>query len=167
MSLDGYIADGNGGVSWLEGDSSQQQHPGSYDTFYEQIDTILLGYRTYHQVTTELSQEWPYPNKTSYVITHRQLPNTKDIIFTNQDPVSLIQELKQQEGKDIWLCGGAELVKQCMEQELIDQYWITIIPTILGDGISLFPEKQLTQKLKLIETKVYNGMVDLIYEPRN
>ena len=75
MSLDGYIADINGGVTWLEGDGSGTVSMDSFFSFYETIDTVVLGWKTYHQIMTELSpEEWPYKGKQSYVlpITKRQ-----------------------------------------------------------------------------------------------
>lgn len=64
MSLDGYIADINGGVTWLEGDGSGTASMDSFFSFYETIDTVVLGWKTYHQIMTELSpEEWPYKGK--------------------------------------------------------------------------------------------------------
>ncbi len=61
MSLDGYIADRDGGVAWLAGDGSSPDHPGSYPRFYESIDTVILGYATYRQIVTELFPDgWIY-----------------------------------------------------------------------------------------------------------
>ena len=61
MSLDGYIADREGGVDWLAGQEPGQDMPDSYSTLLERIDTVLLGWNTYHQLTTQLSPEqWPY-----------------------------------------------------------------------------------------------------------
>lgn len=56
-SVDGFIADKNGGVSWLQGDDSDLQAEGTYNRFIESVDTIILGYSTYHQIVTELSPD--------------------------------------------------------------------------------------------------------------
>ena len=82
MSLDGYIADKDGGVSWLSGDGSDPENAGSYNSFIQTVDTVILGYKTYHQVTTELSPDvWPYADKMSYVITHNNLESKENLVF--------------------------------------------------------------------------------------
>ena len=76
MSLDGYIADKNGSVSWLGGDGSDKDNFGSYPEFIETVDTVILGYTTYNQIVTELSPDvWPYDGKATYVPTHRDCVN--------------------------------------------------------------------------------------------
>lgn len=168
MSLDGYIADEAGGVGWLAGDGSDIGNQGSYPHFIETIDTVILGYRTYHQIVTELSPDsWFYQGKTSYVLTHRQMDSTDEIIFTDKSPEKLITELKGSDGKDIWICGGAAIVNQLLERDhLIDQYCISVIPVILGRGISLFGGHGGKKELRLIATEQYNGIVDLVYGNR-
>ena len=99
MSLDGYIADENGGVGW-----------GSYPEFVRGIDTVVMGWKTYHQVMTELSpDEWVYGDLMAYVITHREETSSEKIRFVHEVPSDLIQNLKETKGKDIWICGGASI----------------------------------------------------------
>ena len=69
MSLDGYIADSKGGVDWLKGQGSEHENIDTYSEFVKNIDTILMGWNTYHQVVTELSpKEWVYDDFTTYVL---------------------------------------------------------------------------------------------------
>lgn len=167
MSLDGYIADESGGVGWLAGDGSDEKNPGSYPDFIKTIDTVLMGWKTYRQIVTELSPDsWVYSGKTSYVLTHRHLPPVGDIIFTDKSIGLLASELKNQEGKDIWICGGASLVNQMIDNALIDRYCISVIPVLLGEGIPLFHEHGRKNNLKLISSHSYNGIVDLVYTNR-
>ena len=167
MSLDGYVADKYGGVGWLSGDGSQTESFGSYPEFIETVDTVILGYTTYHQIVTELSPDkWAYEGKQSYVLTNSNCINTEEITFTNQNIVDLISNIKSADGKNVWICGGASIINQFHKQGLIDEYIITIIPTILGDGLKLFEANETEHKLKLIETKTYNGIVDLTYKCR-
>lgn len=78
MSLDGYIADKDNSVDWLCGDGSNNQEEGSYDEFIKTIDTVIMGYTTYHQITNELAREkWPYQGLTTYVIKHHQCVSKK------------------------------------------------------------------------------------------
>ena len=74
--------------------------------------------------------------------------------------------MKKEPGKDIWICGGANIVQQLMNEDLIDCYYITVIPTLLGNGIRLFENGKHEIQLKLIDTQSYNGMVDLVYDRR-
>ncbi len=167
MSLDGYIADKNGGVSWLNGQDVNDQEMNSYSEFIRGIDTVIMGWKTYHQITTELSpDEWAYKGMKSYVITHNRFQSTEEIECYNEDMYSLLRTLKNQEGKNIWICGGANIVNQLIKSNLIDRYHITIIPTILGSGIPLFEVSNPEIPLKLISTKSYNGMTDLVYEKK-
>lgn len=167
MSLDGYIADINGGVGWLNGESDEVENEDTYSEFVKDIDTVIMGWNTYNQVTTELSPtEWVYSDFLSYVITHKKRESADNIKFIQKSPGSLVRDLKEQEGKNIWICGGASIIRQLMQDGLIDRFHISIIPTILGDGIHLFGTIGEELKLKLMQTREYNGIIEVIYEKR-
>ena len=164
MSLDGYIADHKGDVDWLRGQGNDDENIDVYSEFVKDIDTILMGWNTYYQIITKLSpDEWIYDDFTTYVITHRECTSSEKIRFNNTNPVDLISRLKEENGKDIWVCGGANLVQQLMNEDFIDYYYITVIPTLLGSGIRLFENGKKEIRLKLLNTQSYNGMTDLIY----
>lgn len=164
MSLDGYIADSNGKVNWLQGHSDNEKNIDTYSTFIKDVDTVIMGWNTYYQITTELSpNEWIYENLTSYIITHRLLSSTDNIKFVQDNPCNIVKNLKQEQGKAIWICGGANIIYPLMENRLIDEYYISIIPTILGSGIRLFDKLSSEIKLKLVHTQTYNGITELIY----
>ena len=166
MSLDGYIAAPDGGVGWLAGQGEEEPFD-AYGAFIREVDTVLMGWNTYHQIAAELSPEvWPYAGLTSYVLTHRAQRSTGEIRFTAEDPCALVRRLRQQEGKSIWVCGGAQLAGQLMAEDLIDTYYISVIPTLLGDGIRLFGKLDGERKLRLVETRSYDGIVDLVYVKR-
>ena len=165
MSLDGYIADKDGGVDWLNGQEEDGENMDTYSEFIKTIDTIIMGWNTYHQVITELSpEEWVSPEQISYVITHREIPSTERIRFTSESPCDLVKRLREEEGNGIWICGGASIVRQLMETDLIDTLHISVIPTLLGDGVRLFGPLEKEQKLRLVKTQSYNGITDLVYE---
>ena len=167
MSLDGYIADSNGGVGWLGGERAEENDMGSYEEFIKDIDTVIMGAATYRQIVMELSpDEWMYPDFTSYIITHHPEQSSDQIRFTTENAAQLVSRLRAEPGKDIWICGGASIVRQLVQSGLIDKYTINVMPTILGGGIRLFDTAQQEIKLKLIQTKSYNGITDLVYERR-
>lgn len=167
ISLDGYLADETCGVDWLVGE--QADHTGDYgiSAFLTQVDTVLMGYRTYRQVAEALSPgHWPYSELQTYVLTHRQLSEQKGISFISGAPEVLITQLKSQPGSNIWICGGAELAHSLICSGCIDEYRISVIPTLLGGGIRLFFGEHPPIPLHLVETKSENGIVELIYRVR-
>ena len=167
MSLDGFIADKNGKVFWLAGEDANQNDMITYETFIKGVDTVIMGANTYHQLRTEISpKQWIYPTLTSYIITHQTEASTEKIRFTMEDPVALIRHLKTQPGKDIWICGGANLAQQLIRENLIDQFYISVIPILLGKGVPLFGQMEQALPLKLIKTQTSNGITGLIYERR-
>ena len=167
MSLDGYIADRDGNVDWLNGQGSNTEDMDTYSIFMKEVDTVIMGWRTYHQVTTELSPDkWIYSELTSYIITHRTLPSTDNLKFVRDDPCNIIQKLKQEPGWGIWICGGANIIQPLIKADLIDEYYISIIPTLLGSGIRLWGENEEEIKLKLLHTQSYNGIIELVYTRR-
>ena len=165
MSLDGFIAKLDGSVDWLQGEDESYEGFSSYEKFIKEIDTIIMGNKTYQQIINELSTEnWPYQGLTSYVLTHQKQASKKEIHFINEPLIELLNSLLNKTGKDIWICGGASIVNQMIKLNLIDQYHITIVPIILGQGIPLFNNDNHTQKLRLIDSQNYNGLVECIYD---
>lgn len=87
MSLDGFIADVHDNVDWLNGQNEKEKNMDTYSTFIKDVDTVIMGWNTYHQVVIELSPtEWVYADLISYVITHGELSSTDKIIFTQKNP---------------------------------------------------------------------------------
>lgn len=167
MSLDGYIAGPAGNIDWLQGQNPGADDMVSYQEFIKDIDTIIMGYNTYHQITTELSpDQWFYSDQISYVFTHRELTSTDNIKFVNENVCGLIKTLRRKTGKGIWICGGSSVIHPLISENLIDRYHISIIPALIGDGIRLFQKTDQTINLRLIKSENYNGITDVIYEQR-
>lgn len=95
MSLDGYIADQNGRVDWLNAYNDAEEGTDSYSLLLKKVDTVVMGYNTYHQIVTELSPErWVYEGLKSYVITHNKIPSNPEIMFVNNSPGDLVKNLR-------------------------------------------------------------------------
>ena len=77
-----------------------------------------------------------------------------------------MKSLKKENGRNIWICGGANLVRQLVNQDFIDCYHITVVPTLLGSGVRLFENAKQEIKLKLLNIRSYNGMTELNYVRR-
>ena len=158
-SLDNKIARKDGSIDWLPEPNAGEDY--GYQDFLATVDTLLMGYKTY-EVCTGFG-EWPYPDKKSVVFTRDSSKTViPEVQVTNQDPVTFVQELLQQDGQDIWLIGGGEIITLLHNAGLIDEYIIALIPIILGEGIALFPEVQKQENLHLDKQQVYaNGLVML------
>jgi len=151
-SLDGYIAKNNGSVEWLGGHGDDPNVDNGYNDFYKTIDTVVMGRTTYEQIINELSPDsWVYKNKKCYVATRKHHRPDERVEFISDNIAAFIKNLKTQDGKDIWLIGGGKLIDEFVKHDLIDKYIITIIPTILGEGIPLFLKNNSEIKLRLIE----------------
>lgn len=168
LSADGYIADANGGIGWLEGHAKEYTGDYGYTEFIEGVDTIVMGYNTYHQISTELFQtEWPYKGMVTYVLTHRKRQDTDEIKFVDCPVTELVDILKRQEGKEIWICGGAAVAQPLVERDEIDEYQLSVAPTILGRGVRLFKEADKEIPLQLVSSTPINGIVCNVYTRRN
>jgi dihydrofolate reductase len=124
----------------------------------------VMGATTYEQVLG--FGEWPYPGKPSYVLTTRPLVSDRsDITFIHTLDTALA-EIQHRGFNRVWIVGGSKLASLFMQHRLIDDYIVSLIPIILGSGISLYsavPEQQLM----LIDTKRYaSGALELWYQPK-
>ncbi|MGE4320655.1 MAG: dihydrofolate reductase family protein [Acholeplasmataceae bacterium] len=161
MTLDGYIADTNGEIDFLSSYGKDGEDYG-YHLFMETIDTVIIGKKTYDQVL-KFDHGYPYQDQMTYVLTHKKLSSKDKVVFTD-DINSMMTQIKASSKKDIFLIGGAQVIKLMLDNDLIDEFHISIIPTLLGDGIRLFLEHETSQDLKLIKTDTYkDGIVKLIY----
>ncbi len=161
-SMDGFIAGEDGDIGWL----SAVERPGEdygYAEFISSVDTVILGRKTYDKV---LSFGIPYPHadKQCYVVTRTVRPDEGNIHFIQGDLAGLVRQLKEQRGKNIFVDGGAEVVQMMQQQSLIDEYIVSIIPVMLGNGIRLFKGTTVREDLRLIGSRSYDsGLVQLHY----
>ena len=161
-SLDGYIADADGGVGWLpEGDSDDY----GYADFYAGVDALAMGRRTYDQVLG--FGEWPYAGKPAYVFTNNPPDdNPYGVEFVSASPTEFAQSVAARYSGALWLVGGGNLAEQFRLAGLIGECWIFVIPIILGRGVSLFGGGAPHTALELVQTQTYNdGVVMLHYRP--
>lgn len=167
VSLDGYIADEKGAVNWISGQDKDAELEDTFTPFFSNVDTVIMGRNTYNQIVSDLSPDrWPYEGAITYVLTHHRKHDTENIRFKNMDICRLVEELKRKSGKDIWICGGAEVVQQLVSDNLIDTYHLAVIPVLLGKGIRLFGTASKSINLELIETRKYNGIIEVVYNRR-
>jgi len=161
MSLDGYIADKNGGFDWIKGDNDKSHDTKkqfSFPDFIDSLDIIIIGKRAYQDAPPGTFEM--FESKKIYVTSSKKLElKHKNIEFIQGDIVTQILKLKKEKGKDIWLFGGAGSINPFIKADVIDEYIVGIIPIILGKGIPLFLEDNPRLKLHLEETTIQEGIV--------
>jgi dihydrofolate reductase len=165
-SVDGYIADVEGGVDWLEefqSESAGDEDVEGFSEFFETVDCLLMGATTYEQVLD--FGEWPYGDKPTYVFTHRSLsPATEAVRFVDRGIADTVPELRQRY-EHIWVVGGAHLAQSFLRQRMIDVLRLSFIPILLGDGLPLFAGDYGEQRLHLLDTSTHDsGIVEHHYE---
>lgn len=164
MSLDGFIATKDDDISWLSMVDQEGEDYG-YHAFVENIDAYIIGNATYKKVLELTGGKFPQAEQFDcYVITRTEQAPENGVTFYTQPIKQLIEELRQQSGKHIYCDGGGQIVQLLMQEELIDEYIISVIPMVLGDGKRLFRGGVPQAKLKLVESKTYEkGLVQLHY----
>ncbi|RXA19809.1 dihydrofolate reductase [Methanosarcina sp. MSH10X1] len=166
-SLDGYIAREDGSIDWLTKYDNNPETDYGYSEFYSSIGTVLMGRKTYEQVLG--FGNWPYGEKKSYVFTRQSEPlrREKNVEFVSGNVGEFVRRLKGSTDKDIWLVGGSQLVKAFLEENLVEDLIVTIVPIILGSGIPLFDRigKEIRLKTGRVE-KYGNGLVGIEYVVR-
>ena len=163
MSLDGFIAGNDDDLSFLSAMEQEGEDYG-YAAFTANVDTYIVGRKTY-EVVVNLIGSFPQAKQYDcYVLTRQALSNQDGITFYNGNIVELIQNLRQKEGKNIYCDGGGEVVHLFMEHDLIDEYIVSVVPTVLGRGKRLFLGKTQPRTIKLASVKEYEtGLVQLRY----
>lgn len=163
-SLDGYIAKPNDDLSFLRLVEKEGEDYG-YAEFTANIDTIILGRKTYDYVLREIgSSHYDNGQRDVYVITKTERPGTgKTTFFTGKLSV-LVQRLKSENGKDIYCDGGAEIINELLKNDLIDEFVISVVPVLVGSGTRLFNDGRPEQLLELKSVKTFDtGLTQLHY----
>ena len=172
-SLDGFIAKKDNSISWFE--TSDHYEKGEAYTeqqakeFVKTIDCYVMGARTYEHAA-ELSKDygWPYGDIPTIVTTSKNPQAIKpNIEFYCGDLHKLVNEKLFPNYKNIWVVGGASLVKNFIQLNLVDELRLSILPILLGEGIPFFDRIGQEQPLHLKNiSAIKTGMVELWYELR-
>jgi dihydrofolate reductase len=164
ISLDGFVAGPNGEMDWIKADAELFDYVGKR---ISEGDTALYGRVTYEMMESYWPTARKKPTATKHDIEHSQwyenvhkvvLSKTmKEAGLANTTVISnnlsdKINEIKQQEGKEILLFGSPTATHSLIQLNLIDGYWLFVNPIVLGRGIPLFVDIKDKIKLKLLTT---------------
>jgi len=173
-SLDGFIARKDGSVDWMETadefEGGDTMDPEFVEAFLKTIDCYVMGSRTYE---TALGFEakglgWAYGDKPTFVLTHRELPRTRDTVeFYSGDLAEFVNGRLRPTFRSIWFVGGGVVSAECLRLGLADEVRYSILPILIGDGVPFFDKLDRDTALHLVEVNAYkSGIVALRYEVR-
>ena len=171
VTLDGFIEGPNGEIDWCIMDDEMD-----FDGFLSSIDTIFYGRVSYDswgnfqpEVNANNAEKklWEGVHSKKKYVFSNQNKQDSNATFINSDIATKVNEIKKQPGGgNIWLYGGASLIKTFIQLNLIDTYRISVHPIALGSGKPLFENLKERLELRLLKTNIFkSGVVQLIYEP--
>ena len=173
-SLDGFIARKDGRVDWMETsdefNDGATMDPAFVDAFLKTIDCYVMGSRTYETALRFESQGfgWAYGDTPTFVLTGRDLPRNRDTVeFRSGDLAQFVNGRLRGAFRSIWVVGGGAVCGECLRRGIADEVRYTILPVLIGEGISFFDRLEDDVALHLAEVKAYkSGTVELRYEVR-
>jgi dihydrofolate reductase len=155
-SLDGYIADRNGGIEWLHAIPNPDGIDMGYGALMARIDALVMG-RTTFETVCGFDMDWPY-QKPVFVLSNSltEIPDPyKDKAFLVKGTLTEILEQIHQKGYySLYIDGGAT-IQSFLKEDLIDDMVITLIPILLGGGVPLFSELPKVLEFECTATEVY------------
>ena len=163
ISLDGYIAAENGDFDWIVGDGDNSLNTDEtldFEKFMNTIDIVVMGSQCFRQGFVK-----DFATKKILVATREEKKTDGNIEFIRGDIASIL-ELEKQKGKNIYLFGGGILIDPLIKANVIDEYIIGIIPTILGTGKRLFLDNNPNLLLHLDKYTIEDGIPILYYSKR-
>lgn len=161
VSLDFYLARPSGAVDFLF-----QPKDYSMSDFFKRIDSAVLGRKTYEDGLKMGGDFSAYKTMKFFVFSKTLAPRTSgNVTVTSDSPEKVLASIRKTKGKDIWLMGGGELIRSFLQEDLVDELYLGIVPTLIGEGRPLFPAKFPERKFKLLDNQTYSkGMIALKYE---
>ncbi|MBT1705429.1 dihydrofolate reductase family protein [Chryseosolibacter indicus] len=164
-SLDGYIAKPNDDLSFLKLVEKEGEDYG-YLQFTQTIDTLIVGRKTYDYVLKEIgSSHYDNGLRDVYVIARTARPKVGRTTFYTGDIAELVKRLKSEKGKNIYCDGGSEVINELLKHDLVDEFIISVIPVLLGNGTRLFRDGRPEQTLEFVTTKIFDtGLTQLHYK---
>lgn len=161
-SLDGYIADRDGGLDWL---TPFDDVDSGYDAFIAEIGTVVMGRATYEAIMA-MPGGWPYAGRRGLIVTSRPLGDAPAGVAAWTEGVpALIDHVRTNGDGAAWVVGGGGLQAAFIAADAFDRLDLFVIPVLLGGGIPLFPPGATpARRLQLEDTERYaNGMARLRY----
>jgi dihydrofolate reductase len=178
MTINGYVAGPNGENDWMTW-NPDDEFLEFINSHFDSSDTLLLGRKLadgfikFWENSDKNNPNTPFAQK---IVDMPKVVFTKTLDQSTWNNTTLakgnlaeeIADLKNQNGKDIAVVGGAGLVSSLIKHGLIDEYHLIVNPTAMGNGMTIFNSLDGIRKFEPIEAKLYKGgKIVLSYKPKN
>ena len=155
-SLDGYIADRDGGIDWLHSIPNPENIDMGYEEFTSQIDALVMG-RTTFETVCAFDMDWPY-KKPVFVLSNSltKIPEEYEgkAALVNGTLKEILHKIYHKGYHRLYIDGG-RTIQSFLKEDLIDEMTITIIPYLLGEGIPLFSNLSGRLAFECVDTKIF------------
>lgn len=159
-SLDGFIAGPNGEIDWIVHDPSVD-----FAAVYSGFDTVLLGRRTYELTRQPGAPPWPAGWRIYVFSRSLKAADHPGVTVVSDASGPLVERLRAEQGRDIWLFGGGILFASLLSAGLVDAMEVALMPVLLGQGVPLLAPAAPRVPLKLTRAVSSTvGIVNLHYE---
>jgi dihydrofolate reductase len=162
-SADGYVARSDGNLDWL---TRRPAPKGFYGLpkFSRSVDAKILGRKTF-DLSVKMGASFS-ADEVHYVFSRRRPPTSvpAGVQFVTESIRAFAERLRKQAGKNIWMMGGGEIIGSFLDEDAIDEFIITIVPTFIGEGIPLIAPRHREVPLRLLSLQRFpDGVVQLHY----
>lgn len=159
-SLDGYIADRDGKIDWLNSISNPDNIDMGYKEFMSGIDAVIMGRNTF-EIVDGFDIDWPY-QKPVFVLSNSlfEIPKKYNgkVEIVKGKLKTILEELHEKGFENLYIDGG-KTIQSFLKEDLIDELTITIIPLLLGGGIPLFGKLPIQLRFECIDTKIFLNQI--------
>lgn len=159
-SLDGFIADSNGGIDWLNAVPNLEQEDLGYLPFMEGVDALLMGRLTFEKV---LSFGIPWPYKKPVFVWSSKLNDIPVELYGKVElikgkPAGMVKKINDKGYHQVYIDGG-RTIQAFLKEDLVDELTVSRIPVLLGSGFQLFGELPAMLHFSLVKSEVFLGQI--------
>ncbi len=158
ISLEGYIEGPKGEYDWIIMDKEFD-----FVSHMKRFDAFFFGRKSFLKLKE--SGNVSFPGIKNYVFSNSLQSSNEDFVLLKGDIPKLVTQIKKQDGKDIAVYGGANLLSSLLNMNLVDELIMSIVPVVLGDGKSMVDSLKQRVNLQLIDTRTFSsGTIQLAYK---
>lgn len=163
VTLDGYIARSDNDSNFLFGKAWNE-----YLSKAKSIGNVIMGSRTYEYIVDNKEYEFPISGCLNVIMTGRKIGKDSDrLLFTDNEPREVLELLRNRGFGSAFVAGGSMINTSFMKEGLVNEFYVNMVPLVVGSGIMLFSGAYSERKLRRLDVEKFPaGVVRLHYKVR-